>query len=296
MRKCLLGVAALLMGLGAANANEAPRVVVSIKPLHALVAGLMQGAGEPTLLVKEGNTPFDYQLDARDRAALDAADLIVWVGKELEGFLAAPLAGVHKAEVLELLSIEQLKILPQRQNADARDPYFWLDSRNGLMTLDLLARVLSELDPARSHIYLNNRKRMFSELAEIDRKFEYGYRGVSGYPVLLYHDTQQYFEQAYAMRVIGHLALAVGESADAASLLQARTDLKNSTEPVCLFTERGLPDDNLELLSLETRIKTDQLDSLGSGIPPGPDHYTTLLRRHFNTIKACIDPRAASKP
>lgn len=286
---------ALLLGLGVAHTSEAPRVVVSIKPLHGLVAGLMQGAGVPALLVKEGATPYEYQLDEQDRAALEAADLIVWVGAELEGFLAEPLRKTRAAEVLEMLSIEQLKILPQRQNPDARDPYFWLDSRNGLMVLDLLSRTLSELDPPRSHLYLNNRKRMFSELAELDRKFEYGYRGVSGYPVLLYHDTQQYFEQAYAMRTIGRLALAVGASADAASLLRARNDLQSSTGTTCLFTERGLPDENIELLRLDARVKTSQLDSLGSGIPPGPDHYTTLLRHHFNTIKACIDPRAANK-
>lgn len=278
----------LLLGLGLASAAEAPRVVVSIKPIHSLVAGLMQGVGEPTLLVGNGATPYDFRLDAADRVAIERADLVIWVGAELEGFLAESLRENSGGQVLELLGIERLKILPQRDNPELRDPYFWLDSRNGLMLLDLLSQTLAGMDPARSHVYLNNRKRLFSELAEIDRTFEYGYRGVSGRPVLLYHDTQQYFEQAYAMRSIGHLSPAVGGRAAAQNLLQARGALGESEGRVCLFTEYGLPDGQLELLGDLTRLKVVQLDSLGTALDAGPGHYLRLLSGHFQAIKGCV--------
>ena len=35
----------------------APRVVVSIAPLHSLVAGVMQGVAEPAVLVTGGGSP-----------------------------------------------------------------------------------------------------------------------------------------------------------------------------------------------------------------------------------------------
>lgn len=283
-------VAALwLLCAGGAVAEQAPRVVVSIKPVHSLVAGLMQGVGEPVLLVKGDTTPFDYRLDESARTALQDADLIVWVGRELEGFLSAPLEAVtDKTEVLELLAIERLKILPQRSNPDLRDPFFWLDTRNALMLLDLLASTLADLDPPRAHIYLNNRKQLFSVLAEIDRTFEYGYRGVSGRPVLLYHDTQQYFEQAYAMRAIGFLTARVGDEAEAIRLLQARQALSDAHGMTCLFTEAGLPSSNLELLGDGSQLRQVQLDSFGTRIDAGPSHYTQLLRRHFDAIKHCV--------
>ncbi len=49
----LLGGMLLLGGSLAAFAME-PKVVASIKPVHSLAAGVMQGVGEPRLLVSGG--------------------------------------------------------------------------------------------------------------------------------------------------------------------------------------------------------------------------------------------------
>ena len=51
-------LAALL--LTAMPASAAPRVVVSLAPLHSLVAGIMEGVGTPELLVRGGASPHAY--------------------------------------------------------------------------------------------------------------------------------------------------------------------------------------------------------------------------------------------
>ncbi len=70
-----------------ATGNSAvPQVVVSIKPLHALVAGVMDGVGEPVLLVKGGGSPHGYILRPSEARNISRADLVVWVGEGLESF------------------------------------------------------------------------------------------------------------------------------------------------------------------------------------------------------------------
>lgn|GEM_PF-5857943 len=44
------------------QAFSAMSVAVSIKPVHPLVAGLMEGAGEPSLIVKGNRSPHNYGL------------------------------------------------------------------------------------------------------------------------------------------------------------------------------------------------------------------------------------------
>ena len=66
---------------------QTPNVVVSLKPIHSLVAGVMGEAGEPRLLLKGTASPHTYQMRPSDARALGKADLIVWVGEPMETFL-----------------------------------------------------------------------------------------------------------------------------------------------------------------------------------------------------------------
>lgn len=86
-------VAAGLAGLLAqpATAAEAPRVVASIKPVHSLVASVMQGIGTPHLLVAGAGSPHAYSLKPSDAQALQSADAVVWIGPDMETFLEGPL-------------------------------------------------------------------------------------------------------------------------------------------------------------------------------------------------------------
>lgn len=270
-------------------ASEPPSVVVSIKPVHSLVANLMQEVGTPGLIVKGDTVAQRYRLTDADRTQIQNADLVIWVGPELEPFLAEAFAAKPDSQKIELLSLEALKILPERGQAERRDPYFWLDTRNALMLLHLLTEALADADPARAHLYRNNHKSIRRDLAELDRKFEYGYRGVSGRPVLIYHDTQQYFEQAYAMRAMGYLAKRVGENADAQLLLQAKETITQAADTICLLTEVGMPDSNLELLAdSENTLQAVELDSQGARLAAGPGLYRRLMQHNFDAIQACF--------
>lgn len=98
-----------------ATESPVPQVVVSIKPLHSLVAGVMQGVGKPELLVKSGGSPHGYVLRPSEAQVLSRAQLIVWVGHELESFLEKPLATLgHKARQLELSEELEESLLPLR--------------------------------------------------------------------------------------------------------------------------------------------------------------------------------------
>lgn len=230
----------VLLPVGGASASTVPRVVVSIKPLHSLLAGLMQGVGEPQLLIDGATVAWEYRPDADQLQAVDSADLVIWSGPELEPGLAGPLASPgRQMNVFEVLGSEALKILPARRDDRLRDPFYWLDSRNMLILLDSFGKLLSDIDPDRAPAYERNWRQMAEALSAIDRVMEFGYRDVSGAPVFFYHDTHQYFEQAYAMHVAGSVVqVSGGEQADTAQLLMTR-DRVSTVGPSCLFTEKA---------------------------------------------------------
>ncbi|WP_421593429.1 zinc ABC transporter substrate-binding protein ZnuA [Shinella sp. M27] len=115
VRTLLLSTALLAAGTLAARA-EAPDVVVSIKPIHSLVAAVMQGVGEPKLIVEGAASPHTYSLKPSNAAALQDADLVFWVGQGLEAFLEKPLESLGgKATIVELDDAPGLEKLQFRE-------------------------------------------------------------------------------------------------------------------------------------------------------------------------------------
>jgi zinc transport system substrate-binding protein len=113
-RALLLSTAALALAPVPALALDG--VVASIKPVHSLVAGVMQGAGAPHLLVRGAASPHTHSLRPSDAAALESAKLVFWVGPNLETFLDGALdtLGVD-ARVIELGAAHGLVKLPLRE-------------------------------------------------------------------------------------------------------------------------------------------------------------------------------------
>lgn len=111
----LLGAVTLLAG-GPARADEGPRVVTSIKPLHALAAAVMGGHGHLDVLLKGGESPHTYSLRPSDARTLSQADMVFWVGPGLETFLVKPLSTLAgNARVVELMEAPGMAHLPLRE-------------------------------------------------------------------------------------------------------------------------------------------------------------------------------------
>jgi zinc transport system substrate-binding protein len=106
----------LLMSAPAAPAVAEIDVVASIKPVHSLVASVMQGVGEPVLLVKGTGSEHSYSLRPSAARALEQAEVVFWVGETMETFLAKPLRALaSNARVVELRQAPGLTLLPTRE-------------------------------------------------------------------------------------------------------------------------------------------------------------------------------------
>ena len=92
------------------------KVVASIKPIHSLASYLMDGVGKPDLIVDGYASPHGFAMKPSHAKMLQNADLIFWVGEDLESFLEKPLNSIaKKAEKIELMEIKGLNKLEFRE-------------------------------------------------------------------------------------------------------------------------------------------------------------------------------------
>lgn len=111
----LSAVATLLGGTAMA---DVPSVAVDIAPVHSLVARVMEGVGEPSLIVAPGASPHEYSLRPSEASALQEADLVFWVSPDLTPWLDDAIDTLASdATVTELLEADGTTELPFRENA-----------------------------------------------------------------------------------------------------------------------------------------------------------------------------------
>lgn len=100
-----LFLASALLAASVAAAKAEVNVVASIKPVHSLVAAVMSGVDEPGLIVDGAGSPHNWALKPSQAKMLESANIIFWVGHELEAFLVKPLetvgANARSVELVE---------------------------------------------------------------------------------------------------------------------------------------------------------------------------------------------------
>ncbi len=103
---------------GVANAAEPPRVVVTIKPVHSLAAGVLGDVAIPELIIDGASSPHNYSLKPSQARALNAADIVVQVGGNVEPFMGRVVRSLPSSvEVVRLTDVEGIRLLSLRTGA-----------------------------------------------------------------------------------------------------------------------------------------------------------------------------------
>lgn len=284
-----------------ARASESPQVVVSIKPIHALVSGVMDGVAEPQLLVKGGGSPHGYVLRPSEAKALAAADLIVWVGPQLESFLARPLATLGRhASQLQLISELEERLLPAREGgswdnheADSHhhhdeheyNPHVWLDPLLAQSIVEHTAAALIRLDPDRGSVYAANSERVRARLQDLHLQLQQTLAPVSQVPYVVFHDAYPYFEARYGLNAVGSISVDPERRPGVRRILEIREKL-NALQARCVFSEPQFEPRLVATIIEGTGARTGILDPLGIDLEPGFDSYFQLLQRLADNLVA----------
>ena len=110
----ILSTISLLSFMSYANADT--KVITSIKPLHSLVSYVMDGVGTPDVLVDGSSSPHTFQLKPSHATMLQEADIVFWIGEDLESFLETPLKSIAKnSRHIALMESDEIELLKFRE-------------------------------------------------------------------------------------------------------------------------------------------------------------------------------------
>lgn len=309
LRRCPLPLLALIGVLALAlPAVAAPKVVVSIKPIHSLVAAVMEGVGEPGLIVGGASSPHVYTLRPSDAGRLAAADIVFWIGPIFESFLAKPLAALAgKAEIVELDHAPGITLLPAREggsweadehehghahghgSALEEDGHLWLDPTNAEAIVQVAVVRLSARDPANAARYAANGTGLAQRLEVLDEVLRRRLAPLHGVPFVVFHDAYQYLERRYGLDAIGSITVSP-ENRPGARRLEAIHDKIETLGARCVFSEPQFQPRLVQMLIAGTSARTGVLDPEGAALPAGPDLYVKLMNGLADALTRCLEP------
>ena len=303
-RRILTGLAlalALSAGIwvgGAAAVAESTghRVVVSVLPLHSLVAAVMAGTGAPFLLVRGASSPHDASLRPSDARALTRAQVVVWAGPALEVSMIKSVEVLARdARVVTLTAETSLHRLPlPGASADAAmapgtvDPHLWLDPVNAKRMAEIFAAALAETDPDNSAIYRANAARLAARLDALDAELRARLAPVREAPHVVFHDAYAYFEARYGLNRVGAFTVNP-EIRPGVRHLSALRDRIREFGVACVFTEPQVNPARVTAMTEGTGVRIASLDPLGATLAPGPEAYFTLMRTLADSLVACLE-------
>ena len=297
-----------------ATAADAPKVVVSIKPIHSLVAAVMEGVGTPDLIVDGAASPHTYALKPSNARNLEQAQVVFWVGPGMEAFLQKPLTSLgSNATVVELDQAPGITKLKFREGGafephdDGDEPaagekhahdhddhdhgefdtHLWLDPHNAKAMVAEVTTSLVAADPANALTYEANQKALNDKLDALDTEIASTIAPVKDKPFIVFHDAYQYFEHRYGVRVSGSITVSP-ESIPGAQRVSEIHSKVADLGATCVFAEPQFEPKLVNVVLEGTSAKSGVLDPEAATLSPGPDLYFDLMRGIASSLKSCL--------
>lgn len=289
---------------------EVPRVVADIGPVHSMVARVMDGVGEPMLLIPTSVSPHGHGMRPSEAEMLSRADVVIWVGAALAPWMGAAVGSLAEdATSLELLVdvgvapppegvMQADKVIGGELDHDDHDhdhdhdhggidPHAWLDPATAKLWLGRIAETLAEADPENAIIYATNAEAGQAEFDSLMLEVRTRVEPLRGRGYITFHDAYHGFETRFDLPSLGSISVSDAVPASAGQVAALR-DAVVSSKAACVFSEPQFPPGLVVTLTDGTSAGSGELDPLGATLQPGIELYPTLLRNLSLALEDCL--------
>lgn len=313
--------ASTLLTSGALQADT--RIVTSIKPVELIVSAIATEDMQTTSLVPPGSSPHNYTMKPSQRRALENADVIFWVGPDMETFLNRLLAGPEfNNRTVALMdaeheSVEQPHDDPaHNEHADdhhghaheeeakeeehhneehghghdhgeGEDPHIWLDPELAIEMAETIRETLSALDGIDAAALNENFEQFKVSVRETDANIRDRLAPAHEISLFAYHDAFTRFAEHYDLKLEGVLTLNPELSPGARHIAEVQEKLRNATHP-CLLTEPQFNRQWWRSITENLDVTFSTWDPLATDIEVTPEGYNNFQQSIVEAVLKCL--------
>ena len=304
-------LSAALWGTAAQRADAA--VVTSLKPLGFIASAIADGVTETQVLLPDGASEHDYSLRPSDAKRLQNADLVVWIGPEMEAFMDKSTQSIPDNKKVTIAQLEGVKPLLMKGADDDDDDHdhdgghdhahgekgdahnhhgdynmhLWLSPEIARLSAVAIHNKLVEIMPQSRARLDANLKDFEANLAATDKQVASELAPVKGKGYFVFHDAYGYYEKHYGLTPLGHFTVNPEIQPGAQRLHQIRTQLVEQ-KATCVFAEPQFRPAVVESVARGTSVRMGTLDPLGTNIQLSKGSYPAFLTQLATQYASCL--------
>lgn len=292
----------------AAGVNAQAAVVASLRPLGFIAAAVADGVMPVEIVLPDGASLHDYALRPTDALRLKRADVLVWVGPEMEAFLSGPAASLPAARRITLASLPSVKPLLQKGGEEVHENHghdhggggddghhhgeynmhLWLSPTIARRTAEAIHDRLLELMPEKKQQLDDNLRIFNAVLTKNDKNIATMLAPVRARGYYVFHDAYGYFETYYGLTPLGYFTINPEIQPGAQVLHKIRTQLVEQ-KATCIFAEPQFRPAVINAVARGTSVHIGTLDPLGMGIALDKESYARFLSQLANQYVSCLE-------
>lgn len=276
-----------LLALLAALPSQALQLVATIEPLAALVRPLMGPGDQLQVLLPASQSPHQLALKPSQRQWLEQADLVLWVGPELERALAPHFANSERSLAfsdLTGLSWPEEQGGQHQDHGHTRDPHVWLNPDNARLLVAALAERLAALALAQAPDYRTRAQQFDALIATTAETIRRQFAGQAPAGFMVLHEGYGHWNQYFRLQQLAAVGLTPEQKPGARHLYELQQQARQAS---CLLAERFYDTPATENLARQLGLPLVWIDPLGAESAGQPDAYLRLLRELAASFGAC---------
>ena len=284
-------------------------IISSVKPIAFITQAVSDGVTNTDILLPDGASPHTYSLKPSDLAKIKTAELIIWVGEDLETFMPTVLKSIDKNKQIELMDIPTIKSLlrTSTNNHDQQethshnndsdhdhhgeyDEHIWLSPKIAKEIAQAVHDKLITIYPDKKDIIDENLNEFTVKLAETEQNIAKKLINVQNNGYFVFHDAYGYFESQFGLKNLGSFTINPAVQPGVQTVYAIKRELKEH-QAVCIFREPQFSPAVIEKIVNGTDVHIGELNPLGTDITLSKNAYSQFLLKLTQQLLDCLDKK-----
>lgn len=291
-----------LIVIGLTN-NVNATVISSVRPIGFITEAIASGVTNTDILLPDGASPHTYSLKPSDLAKIKNADLIIWVGEDMEVFMPTVLKNVDEQKQIELMDVSEIKSLLRTNHHDDEiphndndhhhgeyDEHIWLSPKIAKIIAKSIHDKLIELYPNKVQLLDANLNEFITNLSETEQNIAKKLISVQNRGYFVFHDAYGYFESQFGLKNLGSFTINPAVQPGVQTVYAIQRKLAEH-QAVCVFREPQFSPAVIKKLVNGTNVKIGELNPLGTGIIVEKGAYSHFLLTLTQELLDCLDKK-----
>lgn len=310
-------IAAAILSFSVASSAA---IVTSIKPLGFIATSVAHGVTDVDVLVPAGASPHDYNLKPSDAQKLKSAEMVVWIGEDVDAFLDKSIDDLDYKKVLTIKDIAAIEPFLMKGahhhhhhhgEGEAHEHsheghhhaheghehhhddnlsinwHVWYSPDISKVVAQRIAAKLVKLYPEKKALIEQNVVEFNRTLDETGAKIKAQLESVKDKGFYVFHDAYSYFNNAYDLKQIGYFTVNPLVAPGAKTLAKIKEEITEH-KVTCLFAEPQFTPKVIESLSKGAQVNVGRLDPMGDSVKMEGNPYAAFLQFTADSYAQCL--------